>query len=203
MWEGTPPGNTVPPRQTRSRRLRSSFSKRSDIRKRSDMAISTAPLPEPSAWNALAAHHRQIKGVHMRELFAKDPNEASVSLVEAAGIYLDYSKNRITDETLDLLLRLAEEADLARPDRCYVRWREDQHVGKTRRSARRAASAERTIDPGRWRERGAERPCRARPDGRFLQSGAWRHVAWPHRQTNPQRDQYRHRRLRSRPGDGL
>src|SRR6202046_1061132 len=101
-------------------RLRSSFSKRTDIRRRSDMAISTAPLSEPSAWNALAAHHRQIKGVHMRELFAKDPKRGERFVVEAAGIYLDYSKNRITDETLDLLLRLAEEAGLrARTDAMF------------------------------------------------------------------------------------
>src|SRR5580698_3462596 len=101
-------------------RLRSSFSKRTDIRRRSDMAISTAPLSEPSAWNALAAHHRQIKGVHMRELFAKDPKRGERFAVEAAGIYLDYSKNRITDETLNLLLQLAEESGLrARTDAMF------------------------------------------------------------------------------------
>src|ERR1700735_3739061 len=84
------------------------------------MAISTAPLSEPSAWNALAAHHRQIKGVHMRELFAKDPKRGERFAVEAAGIYLHYSKNRITDETLKLLLQLAEEAGLrARTDAMF------------------------------------------------------------------------------------
>ena len=76
------------------------------------MAISTASVAEPSAWDALAAHHRQIKGVHMRELFAKDPKRGERFAVEAAGIYLDYSKNRITDDTLNLLVQLAEEAGL-------------------------------------------------------------------------------------------
>jgi glucose-6-phosphate isomerase len=76
------------------------------------MATSTASVTEPSAWDALAAHHRQIKGVHLRELFAKDPTRGERFVVEAAGIYLDYSKNRITDQTIELLVRLAEESGL-------------------------------------------------------------------------------------------
>src|SRR6201992_3595550 len=76
------------------------------------MATSTASVTEPSAWDALAAHHRQIKGVHLREPFAKDPKRGERFALEAAGIYLDYSKNRITDETLQLLVRLAEESGL-------------------------------------------------------------------------------------------
>ena len=84
------------------------------------MAITTAPLPQRAAWNALAAHYRQIKGLHMRELFAKDPKRGERLAAEAAGVYLDYSKNRITDETLDLLLQLAKEAGLrARTDAMF------------------------------------------------------------------------------------
>ena len=64
------------------------------------------------AWKALAAHYKQIKDTHLRKLFADDPQRGERFSVEAAGIFLDYSKNRITDETLKLLLQLAEESGL-------------------------------------------------------------------------------------------
>jgi glucose-6-phosphate isomerase len=63
-------------------------------------------------WKALESHHKTISKLHLRELFANDPKRGERMAVEAAGLYLDYSKNRITDETLELLLRLAEEAGL-------------------------------------------------------------------------------------------
>jgi glucose-6-phosphate isomerase len=84
------------------------------------MVTTAAPLPQRPAWNALAAHYWQIKGLHMRELFVKDPKRGERLAAEAAGVYLDYSKNRITDETLNLLLQLAEEAGLrARTDAMF------------------------------------------------------------------------------------
>ncbi|MGA7979915.1 MAG: glucose-6-phosphate isomerase [Chromatiaceae bacterium] len=64
------------------------------------------------AWKALAAHHRKVRGLHLRQLFAEDPTRGERMAAEGAGIYLDYSKNRITDETLELLLQLADECDL-------------------------------------------------------------------------------------------
>ena len=64
------------------------------------------------AWKALEAHHRQVAGLHLRQLFADDPSRGERMAAEAAGIYLDYSKNRVTDETLALLLRLADERGL-------------------------------------------------------------------------------------------
>src|SRR5271157_5036535 len=64
------------------------------------------------AWKALSAHYKQIKDTHLRKLFADDPQRGERFSVEAAGIFLDYSKNRITDETLKLLLQLAEESGL-------------------------------------------------------------------------------------------
>ena len=64
------------------------------------------------AWKALAAHHQQVRGLHLRQLFADDPTRGERMTVEAVGLSLDYSKNRITDETLQLLLQLAEESDL-------------------------------------------------------------------------------------------
>ena len=64
------------------------------------------------AWKALAAHYEQIGNMHLRELFTQDPGRGERLTQEAAGIYLDYSKHRITDETLRLLVQLAGEAGL-------------------------------------------------------------------------------------------
>jgi glucose-6-phosphate isomerase len=64
------------------------------------------------AWKALEAHHRTVRELHLRNLFADDPKRGERMTAEAAGIYLDYSKNRITEETLKLLLQLAEECGL-------------------------------------------------------------------------------------------
>jgi glucose-6-phosphate isomerase len=70
------------------------------------------PLTEPAAWKALQAHYEKVRGLHLRNLFADDPDRGERMTVEAAGIFLDYSKNRITDETVKLLVRLAEESGL-------------------------------------------------------------------------------------------
>jgi glucose-6-phosphate isomerase len=72
----------------------------------------TAPLARRKAWKALAAHHRNVRGAHLRELFAKDPARGERMTAEAAGIYLDYSKHRVTGRTLSLLRGLAEESGL-------------------------------------------------------------------------------------------
>jgi glucose-6-phosphate isomerase len=74
-------------------------------------ADSQAATARP-AWKALATHYKQVKDVHLRTLFAQDPGRGERLTLEAAGIYLDYSKNRITDETLRLLVRLAGESGL-------------------------------------------------------------------------------------------
>jgi glucose-6-phosphate isomerase len=65
------------------------------------------------AWRALAEHHERVAGLHLRELFAGDPGRGDRMAAEAAGLYLDWSKNRVTGETMTLLARLAEEAGLA------------------------------------------------------------------------------------------
>src|SRR5207245_4320321 len=70
------------------------------------------PLRERPAWQALAAHHEKISRLHLRELFADDPQRGERMTAAAAGIYLDYSKNLVTDETVRLLINLAEEAGL-------------------------------------------------------------------------------------------
>src|SRR5919109_3501534 len=64
------------------------------------------------AWEALQSHHKKVSTLHLRQLFADDPKRGERMSAEAVGLYLDYSKNRITDETLELLLQLAEESGL-------------------------------------------------------------------------------------------
>ncbi|HMF35625.1 MAG TPA: glucose-6-phosphate isomerase [Isosphaeraceae bacterium] len=76
------------------------------------MTASIESLTRRPAWKALAAHHQKIGDLHLRKLFADDPQRGERMTAEDLGIFLDYSKNRITDETLELLLRLAEESDL-------------------------------------------------------------------------------------------
>lgn len=72
----------------------------------------SAPLRQRPAWAQLEAHFQKLKSLHLKQLFAQDPKRGEKFAVEAAGIYLDYSKNRITDETLGLLLQLAQESGL-------------------------------------------------------------------------------------------
>jgi glucose-6-phosphate isomerase len=76
------------------------------------MTASIKPLIKRPAWRALAAHYKKTKDVPLSKLFAEDPKRGQRLTVEAAGLFLDYSKNRITDETVKLLVQLAEESDL-------------------------------------------------------------------------------------------
>src|SRR5690349_2544958 len=76
------------------------------------MTAGNQSLTARPAWKALEVHHQQVKGLHLRKLFADDPRRGERMTAEAVGIFLDYSKNRITDETLTLLLQLAEESGL-------------------------------------------------------------------------------------------
>ncbi len=75
-------------------------------------AAPATPLTQLSAWKALTAHYEKIHGQHLRDLFANDPDRGTRLTAEAEGLYLDYSKHRITDETIGLLLKLAEESGL-------------------------------------------------------------------------------------------
>jgi glucose-6-phosphate isomerase len=86
-------------------------------------SLSVPPLRKRPAWAALERHYQAVKDVHLRQLFAEDHERGDKLAVEAAGIYLDYSKNRITDETLTLLRRLAEESGLR--DRIEAMFRGD------------------------------------------------------------------------------
>lgn len=88
------------------------------------MAGSRRPLSECTSWSLLGEHHRTIKTLHLRDLFNSNPRRGKEFRVEAAGIYLDYSKNRITDRTLKLLIQLAEERNLR--DRIDAMFRGDR-----------------------------------------------------------------------------
>ena len=77
--------------------------------------MSSPATVKRQSWKALESHHQEISKRHLRELFAEDPQRGERMALEAVGLYFDYSKNRITDETLKLLFRLAEESGL--PDR--------------------------------------------------------------------------------------
>jgi glucose-6-phosphate isomerase len=77
-----------------------------------DRAPSVRPLRLRPAWTSLQTHFQNLKGVHLRQLFAEEPRRGERLAVEAAGIYLDYSKNRITEQTLQLLIQLAQESRL-------------------------------------------------------------------------------------------
>ena len=87
-------------------------------------ATTTTPLHERPAWAALEKHFGEIQGLHLRDLFAVDPKRGDRLAAEGAGLYLDYSKNRITDETIGLLLQLAEQSGL--PERTEAMFRGDR-----------------------------------------------------------------------------
>ncbi len=76
------------------------------------MAVKVQPLTQRAAWKALETHHAKLENTTLRSLFAEDPDRAAKLNIDTAGLFLDYSKNRITPETIALLLQLAEESGL-------------------------------------------------------------------------------------------
>src|SRR4051812_33400799 len=74
--------------------------------------LAQQPLTQRPAWKALTSHYQSVSKLHLRQLFAEDRKRGERMTAEAVGLFLDYSKNRITDETLKILLQLAEESDL-------------------------------------------------------------------------------------------
>ena len=76
------------------------------------MATSTISLTQRLAWRALGAHYEKIKDVHLRQLFADDPKRGERLVIEDVGLYFDYSKNRVNEETIRLLVALGEECGL-------------------------------------------------------------------------------------------
>ena len=88
------------------------------------MASAIAPTTARPAWKALGAHQASVRDLKLRKLFADDPTRGQRMTTEAAGVFLDYSKNRVTDETIRLLLQLAEESGLH--DRIAAMFRGDK-----------------------------------------------------------------------------
>ena len=167
-------------------------------------ATTVVPLRQRAAWRALADHHAGICDRHLRELFAADPERGERLAVEAAGLYLDYSKHRVTDETLRLLVALAEESGLRERHRRDVPRRADQHDRGPRRAARRAAGAARASIVRRRRRR-RRRACTRCSTGWARSPSACAAARWRGHtgQRDPRDRQHRHRRLRPRAGHGL
>ena len=86
------------------------------------------PISETPEWRALAEHHLRIKDTHLRQLFADDPDRGTGLAVRAGDLYLDYSKNRLTRETIDLLVSLAERAGLRERTEAMFR---GEHINTT------------------------------------------------------------------------
>src|SRR5258708_1438969 len=84
----------------------------SNNERNTNMTPSIPPLTTRPTWESLSAHYESFRNRYLRDLFAEDPKRGERLTAEAVGIFLDYSKNRITDETLKLLLQLAEESGL-------------------------------------------------------------------------------------------
>src|SRR5215470_14888650 len=101
----TAPPRSSPPGRSSSR---ASWRRAATSGRQADMS----KLTERPSWKSLRDHHARIRGVHLRQLFADDKTRGERLTVEGVGLYLDYSKHRVTDETLRLLVRLAEEAGL-------------------------------------------------------------------------------------------
>ena len=166
------------------------------------MATTKMPLTQRPAWKALQSHYRDIRGQHLRHWFAEDPTRGERLTAEAVGIYLDYSKNRVTDETLRLLIELAEQSGLH--GRLEAMFRGEKiNVTENRAVLHVALRAAGGNHPRGRRERGAPGTRRARQDGGLLRPRPVRRLEGPHRQAHPQCHQHRHRRLRPRAGDGL
>src|SRR5580692_6314410 len=88
------------------------------------MTETIQPLTQRPAWKSLESHYQKVRDLHLRQLFADDPKRGERLTAEAVGLYLDYSKNRVTDETLKLLLQLAQESGLR--DRINAMFRADK-----------------------------------------------------------------------------
>ncbi len=161
------------------------------------------PLTQLPAWKALESHHKIIGSQTLGDLFAKDLSRGTRLAIEAEGIYLDYSKHRITDETLKLLLQLAEQL-ISRPASMPCSAAKKSTSPKNRavlHIALRAPKGETIKVDGK----------NVVPEvhevldrmAAFSDRDPQRRMEGPHRQADPKRHQHRHRRLRPRAGHGL
>ena len=163
--------------------------------------MSTTPLRDLPAWKSLEAHYSQVRGRHLRELFADDPARGERLTAEAVGLFLDYSKHRVTDETLKLLVQLAEQSDLR--GRIDAMFRGDPINVTEHRSvlhvALRAPKGQSIMVDGK--DVVPDVHAVLDKDGRVLREDPGRRVERLHRETHPHRHQHRHRRLGPRTGE--
>ena len=154
-------------------------------------------------WQELARHHAQVRDVHLRDLFAADPHRGETLCIEAGDLYLDYSKNRLTADTMTRLVALARRAGVEALRDAMFAGAADQRDRAPVGAARGAPSAPRTADPRGRRRRRAPRPRGPRPHERLRRSGPLRRLDRPHRAAHPQHHQHRHRGQRPRASHGL
>ena len=151
------------------------------------MPSPTTSLTNRPAWKALQAHYNEIHSRHLRAMFDEDPKRGERLVVEAAGLYFDYSKHRVTDETIRLLLALADEVGLrARIDAMFrgdkINVTEKRAVLHIALRAPRGASI--GVDGDDVVPKVHEVLDR---DGGFFRAHPRRLVERPHRQAHPQR----------------
>src|ERR1039457_4677137 len=163
----------------------------------------TTPLRDRPSWKALEQHYSEISGRPLRELFAEDPARGERLTAEAAGLYLDYSKNRITDETLRLLIQLAQESGLEqRRDMMFgggpINVSENRAVLHI--ALRMPKGSSLVVDGVDVVPQVHEVLDRMSAFAERIRSGEWKGIS---RQKYKAHCQCRHRRLGSRPGDGL
>lgn len=108
-----------------------------------------------TAWTVLDTHYKKVSKLHLRELFAEDPTRGERMAIEAVGLYLDYSKNRITDETFKILLKLAKDAGLKSRIEAMFSGAEINITEKRAGFTCGAACSEGCFDSGGWKERRA------------------------------------------------
>ena len=164
---------------------------------------SVRTLRDRPAWRALEKHYEELGPKHLRELFAADGTRGERLVAEGPGLYLDYSKNRITEETIELLVALAEQSGLA--DRIEAMFTGERINVSENRSVLHVAlrmpkSASLIVDGVDVVKQVHEVLDRMAAFSDRVRS---RRLAGSHGPPDPQRDQHRDRRVRPRPGDGL
>ena len=101
------------------------------------MSSDQTPIDKTPEWQALALHHAMLRDVHLRDLFASDPDRADSMMAEGAGIFLDYSKHRATPDTIELLVKVAAGGRRRGAAGGDVRGRAHQHDRGSARSSTR------------------------------------------------------------------
>jgi len=160
-------------------------------------------IQETDEWQALAKHYAEVRDVHLRELFGQDADRAAKLSADAVDVHLDYSKHRITGETLQLLLALAEAAGVR--ERAAAMFDGDKINNTENRSVLHVAlrmprDATLVVDGVDVVAEVHEVLDRMSAFSNRVRSGEW---LGQHRQAHPQRGQHRYRRLGPRPRDGV